>query len=150
MVPRHLAVCLALTQSDVPPIDFVRVQWLRVSFSLTLLWKGSIVPRVGATAVKSRSQSASSFPGEARANGGGERPPQEADAGVAVPEAAAGVQAERRGRGGGGRRGRGHHDDHAEAGGREKSPGELTGAAVKTEGGVKRLPSDVVDDDCST
>lgn len=100
---------------------------------------------------RSQIPGASSFPGEARANGGGERPPQEADAGVAVPEAAAGVQAERRGRGGGGRRGRGHHDDHAEAGGREKGPGELTGAAVKTEGGVKkRLPSDVVDDDCST
>lgn len=35
-------------------MDFVRVQWFRVSFSLTLLWKGPIVPRVGAAAVKSR------------------------------------------------------------------------------------------------
>lgn len=34
------------------------------------------------------------FAGEAGENSGGERPPQEADAGVAVPETPAGVQAE--------------------------------------------------------
>lgn len=35
------------------------------------------------------------FSGEARENSRGERPPPEADAGVAVPETTAGVQAER-------------------------------------------------------
>lgn len=54
---------------------------------------------------------------ETGTNSRGERPAQEAHAGVAVPEAAAGVQAERRGRRGGGRRGHGHGVDHAEAGG---------------------------------
>lgn len=86
------------------------------------------------------------LPGQAWADGGGKRPPQEADAGVAVPETATGVQAERRGRGGGGRWGCGHHDDHAEAGGREKGPGELSGTMMIWRAEETWLPCDVVDD----